>query len=263
MGALGHSKEASDWAARAAAQATYFHNIFWDAGAGRYDNGAMITYVLPLALPGTVPEAKRELLVDALVARIHARNGTWSGGIINNRFLFDVLHKNGHADLALAMLKRRDYPSYGYVYFNELEPAKECMWELADAPFEGAGMNSRNHHMFSSVGHYLVTRVAGFSQNPMEHEFTAVVGSEPTSTATLRTAEGEAKFSWTRMAGSLAVEVVVPDGLQARLHVPVTDGTVHKDGLEEVKVEEVTRHRQKFNMVVLGKGEHRFMTPAT
>merc|ERR1712008_101924 len=196
MGALGHSKEASDWAARAAAQATYFHNIFWDAGAGRYDNGAMITYVLPLALPGTVPEANRELLVNALVARIHARNGTWSGGIINNRFLFDVLHKNGHADLALAMLKRRDYPSYGYVYFNELEPAKECMWELADAPFEGAGMNSRNHHMFSSVGHYLVTRVAGLSLDSRTGELIAIVGGEGSASVRLRLSEGDARFAW-------------------------------------------------------------------
>ena len=42
------------------------------------------------------------------------------------------------------------------MYFNELEPATEGMWELFDAPYEGTGMNSRNHHMFSSVSAYLV-----------------------------------------------------------------------------------------------------------
>ena len=36
------------------------------------------------------------------------------------------------------------------------------MWEIPDAPYQGAGMNSRAHHMYSSVGHYLTTRVAGW-----------------------------------------------------------------------------------------------------
>ena len=37
------------------------------------------------------------------------------------------------------------------------------MWELWDSPFEGTGMNSRNHHMFTSFSYYLVTQVAGVS----------------------------------------------------------------------------------------------------
>merc|ERR1712039_628681 len=123
-------------------------------------------------------------------------------------------------------------------------------------------MNSRNHHMFSSVGHYLVTRVAGLSHNPRDGEFTAVVGSEPTSTATLRTNEGEATFSWTRASGSLEVLVVVPEGLRARLHVPVADGPMHMLDGKKMEAEEVIRHRQKFNALVLEAGSHNFKAPS-
>jgi len=219
----------------------------------------MITDVLPLALDA-VPTDLHESVVQSLLDHISSKNGTWTGGIINNRFLFDVLHDEGHADVALAMLKKRDYPSYGYMYFNDLEPAKECMWELPDSPYQGTGMNSRNHHMFSSVGHYLVARVAGLSHNPISREFSAVVGSEPRSTATLHTTEGEAGFSWTRSSGALEVNVVVPEGLRARLYVPVADGPLHLDRRVKVKSEEVLRHRQKFNGVVLESGSHRLTT---
>merc|ERR1712032_1235843 len=131
------------------------------------------------------------VIVRKLLDQVASKNGTWSGGIINNRFLFDVLHDHGHADLALAMLKKRDYPSYGYMYFNDLEPAKECMWELPDAPFEGTGMNSRNHHMFSSVGHYLITRVAGLSLDSRRGELVAVAGREGSASVRLRLSEGD------------------------------------------------------------------------
>eukprot|EP00967_Tisochrysis_lutea_P138353 scaffold249529_cov35-Tisochrysis_lutea.AAC.2 len=53
------------------------------------------------------------------------------------------------SDLSLAILMQLDYPSIGYGFANPYEPANESLWELADAPFEGPGMNSRNHHMWS------------------------------------------------------------------------------------------------------------------
>jgi alpha-L-rhamnosidase len=35
------------------------------------------------------------------------------------------------------------------------------MWELWDAPMEGPGMNSRNHHMFASIGAWFYSHLAG------------------------------------------------------------------------------------------------------
>jgi len=251
---------AKTYAQLAATLREEFHTTFYDSSKQQYDNGVMVTSVLPLAL-GAVPDSEHDAVVQTLLDHVAAKNGTWTGGIINNRFLFDVLHDEGHGSLALSMLKRRDYPSYGYMYFNDLEPAKECMWELPDGPYQGTGMNSRNHHMFSSVGHYLVTRVAGLSNGPKAREFTAVVGSEPSSSATLRTSSGVARFAWSRAAGEVAVHVVVPVGMQARLHVPVTDGFL-RQGVADLKTEFTSRHRTQYTLIILGHGKHEFSTEA-
>lgn len=239
-----------------------FHTGFYHSDTKLYDNGAMITSVLPLAL-GAVPHSEKDAVVQNLLSHITGKNGTWSGGIINNRFLFDVLHDNGHADVALAMLKRRDYPSYGYMYFNEFEPARECMWELPDAPFQGTGMNSRNHHMFSSVGHYLVTRIAGLSRGPGSAELTAIVGSEPRAAATLRTSRGDVEFGWRRDAAGLEVDVMVPVGMRAHLHVPVADSPLRMGSLSAAEFTATERHGKPFASVILASGRHSFTSAAS
>lgn len=242
------AKDAKSYKSLAEQLRNEFHTGYYDASKLQYDNGAMITNVLPLAL-GAVPDSEKTAVVQALLNHISIKNGTWSGGIINNRFLFDVLHDAGHGDVALIMLKRREYPSYGYMYFNDLEPAKECMWELPDAPFQGTGMNSRNHHMYSSVGHYLLTRVAGLSK-AANGEFQAVVGSEPRSNVTLRTAAGDVAFSWQR-SSALEVSVTVPLGQRLHLHVPIADGALSAASMER---------RGHYQLVMLPAGTHKLVT---
>ena len=67
--------------------------------------------------------------------------------------------------MALNLLSNTDYPSIGYYFANGEEAATENLWELPDANREGVGMNSRNHHMWSSYSSYLVRKVAGISQH--------------------------------------------------------------------------------------------------
>jgi len=254
------AKDAKVYEQIAATLRKKFHDTFYDASKKQYDNGVMVTNVLPLAL-NAVPISEHSTVIQNLLNHIASKNGTWSGGIINNRFLFDVLHNEGFADVALLMLKRRTYPSYGYMYFNDLEPARECMWELPDAPFQGTGMNSRNHHMYSSVGHYLSTRVAGLSRGPRDGEFTAVVGSEESSSATVRTYAGDLKFTWSRVRGIVEVNALVPISLKLRLHVPEASGELRSaERKKSMKVEIVQLYHSKFKMIVLGSGQHRFTT---
>ena len=67
-------------------------------------------------------------------------------------------------DTALSVLAQTDYPSFGFEFANTLEKTTTNLWELPDAVAEGTGMNSRNHHMFSSFSAYLVQSVAGVRQ---------------------------------------------------------------------------------------------------
>ena len=69
----------------------------------------------------------------------------------------------GFGPLAVDTLLRTAYPSFGYTFNNDNEPAT-TLWELPDGDSEGPGMNSRNHHMFSSVGTYLFEGLGGLAQ---------------------------------------------------------------------------------------------------
>lgn len=251
--------EGGSWSATVGSLVRNFHDAYYNSKTGNYDNGAMISYVLPLAL-GATPDVLKPAVMQKLVQHINRVNKTWTGGIINNRFIFDVLHENGAADLALAMLQKRSYPSYGYMYFNDLEPASECMWELPDAPFEGNGMNSRNHHMFSSVGHYLLTRVAGLSHGPGDREITAVVGSLQHASSILSTAHGRAQFAWTQLPSKISVQVAVPVGMTAHVHLPADGDVIDAQlGRAVFSMKRTTLHHKHYQRLSLHSGHHNLL----
>mmetsp|Transcript_40425 Transcript_40425/g.96975 ORF Transcript_40425/g.96975 Transcript_40425/m.96975 type:complete len:374 (+) Transcript_40425:2-1123(+) len=224
-----------------------FHSTFYNNRSNSYDNGVMTTYTLPLAL-GAVPDDLKPQVVAALVSLIDNSNTTWTGGIINNRFLFEVLHENGRGDLALRMLQSKAYPSYGYMYFNDLEPARECMWELPDAPYEGTGMNSRNHHMFSSVGEYLVKRIGGLQVHG--DKVMVVAGSHQGSVqVSTKTSRGEVHLTWAQGAFT-AVKLRVPVGMKATVLLPAAGQLVGASAPTTLV------HGTEYYRVSVGSGEH-------
>jgi len=70
------------------------------------------------------------------------------------------LSDNGYYDLVVELISSITYPSYGYMFNNPYENAT-TLWELWDAPFEGAEMNSRNHIMFGSIAAWFYSHLAG------------------------------------------------------------------------------------------------------
>jgi len=93
--------------------------------------------------------------------------GHLTTGIVGVAQLFPVLSMNGQHDLALKLAQMTDYPSYGWMFTNEIENAT-TLWELWDSPREGPGMNSRNHIMFGTVSAWFYRHVAGINLNGLE-----------------------------------------------------------------------------------------------
>ena len=121
---------------------------------GTYDNGVMTTFTLPLHLgivPAAAKAAVQKNLLDMVATTYKDHNMC---GIIGMKFLFEQLAAMGREDTALAVLESTSYPSIGFMAYNTYEDATENLWELWDAYTEGVGMNSRNHHMFSSYSKY-------------------------------------------------------------------------------------------------------------
>ena len=127
----------------------------------QYLNGIQATYVLPLAV-GAVPEDKMDGVVKAFLNRLEQDNYYVTGGITTTRHLFPVLSQLKQHDVALKIVQQLEYPSYGFMIYNKLEPAT-AIWELWNAHNGSAGMDSRNHHMYSSVSGWMVTDMAGIS----------------------------------------------------------------------------------------------------
>ena len=97
------------------------------------DAGAMVTAANP-EHPNQLPDAAAEAIEEEAAAAVDVeeyllrdimvthKNHTTSG-IVGLRAMFELLPKLGKADVGLAMLLRRDYPSFGYEVTNSLEPA--------------------------------------------------------------------------------------------------------------------------------------------
>ena len=143
--------------ARAAAD---FHATFYDAAKGYYGSGLQTEQSMPLYL-GIVPAAVKSKVFDHLVHDIEVTNGGHTtSGIIGIKCALEVLSAAGRTDVALRMLARTDYPSYGFMITHPDEPAT-TIWELWDSPTEGPGMNSRNHIMFGTVGSWFYKWLLG------------------------------------------------------------------------------------------------------
>ena len=127
----------------------------------QYLNGIQATYVMPLAL-GAVPEEKQDTFVKAFLNRLEQDKYYVTGGIVTTRYLFPVLTQVKQHDIALKILQQLNYPSYGFMIHNNLEPAT-TLWELWNSHNGSASMDSRNHHAFTSVSGWMVTDMAGIS----------------------------------------------------------------------------------------------------
>ncbi|CAF2633920.1 unnamed protein product [Rotaria sp. Silwood2] len=137
-----------------------FHRAFFKSSAGYYTDGMQAAQVLALALPNVVPANVRDSVLQYLVQDIQAKGNHVSTGIVSTAQLYPLLSDNGHHDLAMELITSTTYPSYGFMFNNPYENAT-TIWELWNAPFEGPSMNSRNHHMFASVGAWFYSHLAG------------------------------------------------------------------------------------------------------
>jgi hypothetical protein len=206
--AMGNSTEHDQMAKLATDLVAQFNTAFVKNGTN-YDLDMQTNYALALhigAADGSSSPSTKQAQ-DTLNARVASAKNHHSTGIIGWKFLFDGLKAGGHEDTALAVLEQTDYPSMGYYFANKYEPASENLWELNDAPYEGTGMNSRNHHMFSSFSHYLVSSVAGLSQQPGSSGYTQPLFAPASSLglsaaeATLSLSHGDIAIQWQRHGG--------------------------------------------------------------
>ena len=213
--ATGRGAEAAQYAAWAAASRAAYHASFYDAAGGVYGDATPTAFAAALWV-GAVPDDLLPAVVERFVWQLSSTGYSMeSMGFIGVRYVFEALARVNRTDVALRMLARTEYPSFGYEITNDLEPATS-LWECADAPtmHQWVDESSRNHHYSASINTFLRKFVAGLDQ-PRGSAAWAVVKCRPeaallptllpAASATVRSARGLVGCSWSAVpvAGGL------------------------------------------------------------
>jgi alpha-L-rhamnosidase len=213
----------------AASVAAAYRDKVLGPGPGRYEAMTQAGLAVALGL-GLIPDADRELAFDALTAKVSGGGApTLTTGIFGTRFLLDVLSRGGRADLALALVDRRDFPGWGFM----LDRGATTLWEhwaFSDDTY------SHNHPMFGSVSEWFFAWVAGIQPDPAAFGFDRIVfrpqpvGDLTWAKARVRTVRGEVGSEWRIEQDRFVLTVVIPPNTTAAVFIPGTSPDAVREG---------------------------------
>jgi alpha-L-rhamnosidase len=219
--ALGKADDAAHYSRLAAAIAATFRTRFYDPTTGGYGSNNQACNAFALYL-GLVPKPQVAQVVANLVhdvADLHG--GHLTTGNLCTKYLLEVLTAHGHADLAYTVATQESYPSWGYMLANGATTIWE-RWEYAT----GGAMNSHNHPMYASIGAWFYNAVAGIAPDPEGPGFARFTvrphpaGDLTHAAASLRTVRGLIESAWQLAGDRFTLQVTVPVGSAARIHIP-------------------------------------------
>jgi alpha-L-rhamnosidase len=195
-----------------------FHRVFYNETISAYVDGSQPMNILALDLPDVVPESLRPTVVNSLVNNI-LTTGYFTGGIVSVNALYPLLSKEGYHDLALKLAQNTSYPSYGYMFNNNVQNAT-TNWEGWNTLPQG-GASSLNHHMFNSIGAWFYRYLAGIELNALQ---TITIYPRMSYDAELLThvnaeavtIKGSVQVEWTRISQNVVrLSTVIPNNMDA------------------------------------------------
>ncbi|GII56004.1 alpha-L-rhamnosidase [Planotetraspora thailandica] len=243
---LGEHADAKRYEALHAGIRDAFVNAFVDTSVdeGHVEGGTQTGYLLALAFE-LMPERLVSAAVRHLVADIEARGRHLTTGFVGVSLLCPVLTEHGHADLAYALLHQDTYPSWAY----SIRHGATTIWERWDGwtkerGFQSAAMNSFNHYSLGSIGEWLFGGVAGINQQPDSIAYRrlllrpAIGGKLTWAQARQETPLGAVTCGWSIhsevQTEEVRIEVAVPPGAEATLHIPTAETDSVREGLAEL-----------------------------
>ncbi|WP_162600146.1 alpha-L-rhamnosidase [Streptomyces sp. CS131] len=215
---IGREKDAEHYGRLADTVRTAWRAAFLHAdgriGAGRQDD-----YVRALAFDLLEP-SERPDAVTRLVDLIRSADDHLGTGFLSTPLLLPVLADHGRADVAWRLLLQTTSPSWLY----QLQRGGTTTWETWEGHTkDGKPAASHNHYAFGAVARFLTEYVAGLA--PAEPGYRVIsirphVGGDLTSArASVKTPYGAASSSWRRDGDTIVLDVTVPPGTTARVHV--------------------------------------------
>jgi alpha-L-rhamnosidase len=233
---LGRSDDATRFANLARQVRAAFNRTFYDGGMHQYATGSQCANSIPLVF-GLAPEEDRAAIVENIVKDVRAHNNGLTAGDVGYRYLLRALADGGRSDVIFDMNCRSDRPGYGYM----LKKGATSLTESWDARPD----MSQNHFMLGHILEWFYSDVAGIQRDPSAPAFKkiiikpSIVGDLTWASASHDSVRGRITSSWQREGGRVSLDVTIPPGSSATIHLPGGSG-------EHVKVFEVTSGTHQF-----------------
>ena len=214
---LGHKQDAEWYNLRADSIRHAFNRTFYDAQKKTYATGSQCSLALPLYLK-MVPEGDYQAVLQNLIKDIKAHGNRLTTGDIGNRYLFSVLIQNDQRELLYTMLNHDDVPGYGY----QIKKGHTTLTEQWN-PDLGASMN---HFMMAHIENFLIPDLLGIRRTGELIEIHPhPVGDLTWCKGSTMSAYGEVKVSWQITNGTFALDIDIPLGGFADVHLPYSGQT--------------------------------------
>ncbi|HUI10828.1 MAG TPA: family 78 glycoside hydrolase catalytic domain [Bacteroidota bacterium] len=238
---------------RVAYNAAFFH-----PEENAYGKGAQTEDIMPLALKIVPTDRTGNVAAHLVHTILFDKEGHLDTGITGTRFIGDVLCDRGFSNLVFRVFTQRTYPGFG----NEIALGATTTWEQW---YSRGGMNSHNHAMFSGAAATLFSRFGGIQ--PVEAGFRrfivnpAVTDSLQWARVSIETVRGRVQSRWQRQGKTLSLDVEVPVGAEAEVHVPAADARrVFESGVPAAKAPMVNYlgAKDQAQVFLVGSGVYRF-----
>jgi alpha-L-rhamnosidase len=202
-----------------------FNAKFLNPATNLYGSGSEGANCLPLAF-GMVDPAKRPPVINHLVQDLEAKGTTV--GEVSFRYLLRALADGGRSDVIYSTYST-DTQGYGL----QVKLGKTSLTEAWNG-----GNASQDHFMFGQLNEWFYHDLAGIQDDPEGPGFAkivikpALVGDLTAVKASYRSVQGEIVSAWTHGPGGLTMNVTIPVGATALIHVPAANpGSVRESGL--------------------------------
>jgi alpha-L-rhamnosidase len=217
-GLLGHPDDVESYSDLANEEKDAFNKKYWDAGKGWYDRGSQTANAMPLAL-GIVPEERRAAVLEHVVADIEAHDDHITTGEVGYPYMLRALMEAGRNDLVMAMMLRKDPPSYG----SQLAAGATSLTEAWDAN----PRSSQDHFMLGGAEEWFYRGLGGIDFD-MSREKDERITIRPALVEGLSSVKcsydsvlGKISSSWRHGDGETSIDVTIPPGATATLILPV------------------------------------------
>ena len=215
---LGHLDDSTSYAVLAEREKDAFNKKFWDADKGWYDRGSQTANAMALAL-GVVPQERRAALLEQVVVNIQAHNNHITTGEVGYPYMLRALAEGGRNDVVLAMMLRKDPPSYG----SQLAAGATSLTEAWD----GNPRSSQDHFMLGGAEEWLYRSLGGIDfdmSRSVDERITIrpqMVDGLGSVKSSYNSVLGRITSEWSQAEGATSIDIAIPPGARATLILPV------------------------------------------